>query len=72
MSLNAFETDFDRSLMLHFLDATMNLAPTGFLCIFGVQYIMGRHLSFSFGLKPNFLEKQIFSKISSSFVVLET
>ena len=32
----------ERGSVVHFLDATMNLAPIGILCIFGIQYIDGK------------------------------
>ena len=54
--LKTLEMTPDRGLVLQFFKATMNLPPTGVLCIFGNQYIMGRVLSWSVILRKNILQ----------------
>ena len=41
------------------------------LFTFGIPYISVRDLFFSSGFKPNLLEKEMFSRIISSFDLLE-
>ena len=59
-SLKALKTAFEKKIVLHFYEATKKRTPLGSLCIFGVQYIFGRGLSFPSRFKPNLLEKEIF------------
>ena len=54
--LKTFEIISDRGLVLQLFEAIMNLASMDVLCIFGNQYIMGRVLSCSVILRPNFLQ----------------
>ena len=58
------ETARDRGLVLQVFEAIMKRQPTGFLCIFGIQYIIGRVFIFSDKVKPNRLQKfSLFSTI---------
>ena len=56
MVKNHFENFRNDTRQRQFFKATMNLPPTGVLCIFGNQYIMGRVLSWSVILRRNILQ----------------
>ena len=42
MRLNIVETALEIGFVEQFEDATINLKPIGFLCILGIQYMMGK------------------------------
>ena len=44
---DVFVTDLEMDLVEQNLDAMMKRAPTGVLCILGVQHIVGRDISLS-------------------------
>ena len=46
--LKTFDITFDKGFVEQFFEPTINRNPIGFLCIFGIQYMIGKHLSFSF------------------------
>ena len=63
MSLTTLEITDDISFVLHVEDAMMNRASVGFLCIFGIQYIIGKHFSFSDTSKPYLLHRETLLQI---------
>ena len=64
MGLKIYDTVLLKGLVLHLLDATINLAPDGFLCILGIQYITGHFSNPSSTLSPNLSQTCILSYIT--------
>ena len=61
MTLKQLETDLEIFLVEQDFDAMMKRAPVGVLCIFGVQYIMGRLSSSS---KVSIPSRSVYSILS--------
>ena len=70
MNLKILKTDIKLCLVEHILDEMIKRAQFGFLHIFGVQYVIGRALSFSITLKPRRFIYSIFPSINSSHILL--
>ena len=66
-NLIVFGTAFDKATVIHFLDATIKIAPVGVLCIFGSQYIMDSVLKSFSNSKSNLLERVILWSVTSFF-----